>query len=104
MQVENYLFRYIEAINEEKFREGVEILKSSLSFCDNESSFIIEGFIDAAKTLNALKYGDFDIVERLWLSYEESKSKILPKNRYYTIFLEMSFAVEDKKEYYERIV
>ncbi|WP_281951668.1 hypothetical protein [Nitrosophilus kaiyonis] len=104
MHIEKYMFKYIDAINEENFKEAVEILQDSLNFCNDESSFVIKGFIDAAKTLDALKYGDFDIVEDLWLSYEKSKSKITPKNRYYSIFLEMSLIVEDIKEYYERII
>ena len=104
MHIEKYMFKYLDAINEQNFKEAVEILNECLNFCDDESSFAIKGFIDAAKTLDALKYGDFDIVESLWLSYEESKNKITQKNRYYSIFLEMSLTVEDLKEYYERII
>ena len=104
MQIEKYMFRYIDAINVHQFKEAREVLQDLLNLCDEETSLAIKGFIDAADTLNALKYGDFDIVEKLWDSYEESKKYITPKSRYYSIFLEMSLIVEDIKEDIERII
>lgn len=104
MSIEKDMFRYIDAVNEHSFNEAKEVLESVLDICNEEDAIIIKGFIDAAKTLQALKYGDFDIVEELWTSYEETKSFITPKNRYYSIYLEMSLVVEDLKESIEKFI
>jgi len=104
MSIEKYMFRYIDAVNEQSFKEAATILKEILNMCDDESALIIEGFIDAASTLEALKYGDFDKVEELWNSYESKKEFINPKNRYYSIYLEMSLIVEDLKENIEKFI
>jgi len=102
--LEKYMFRYIDAVTKNCFKDASEILNDLLEKCDEETNIILKGFIDAANTLEALKIGEFDMVEDLWNSYEKSKKYISPKNRYYSIYLEISLIVEDLKETIEKII
>ncbi len=102
--IERDMFRYIDALVEQSFKEAAEILQEHIKRCDENTSLILQGFIDAAKTLEAFEKENFDELELLWNSYENSKKYLTPKSRYYSIFLEMSLVVEDIKDNMENFL
>ena len=103
-QLERYMFYYMDTIIERNFKEAIEVAQNMLEACESESTPVIEGFLSAAECLNALYYGDFDRVEELWKSYEESKKFLSPPNKHYAVLLEISLILENTKEELERIV
>ena len=103
-QLERYMFYYIDTILEKNFKESIEVAQQMLDLCEDESAPVIEGLLNAANSLEALKIGDFDKVEALWNSYEESKKFLMPQNRHYAILLETTLIVENTKEEIERII
>ncbi|BCD63039.1 MULTISPECIES: hypothetical protein [Nitratiruptor] len=102
--LERYMFYYMDTINEKNFKEAIELAQSIIEECEDESTPIIEGFLSAAKSLQALKMGEFDDVEELWNSYEEAKRFLTPSNRHYAILLETCMILENTKEEIERII
>ena len=103
-QLERYMFYYIDTILEKNFKESIEVAQQMLELCEDESTPVIEGLLSAASSLEAIKIGEFDKVEELWNSYEESKKFLMPQNRHYAILLETTLIVENTKEEIERIV
>ncbi|NPA03830.1 MAG: hypothetical protein GXO61_03120 [Epsilonproteobacteria bacterium] len=103
-QVERYMFYYLDTIIEKRFKEAIEIAQDLLSRCEEESLPVIEGFLNAARSLEALKCGEFDQVEELWNRYELSKQFLLPPNRHYGLLMEIALILENTKEEIERII
>ncbi len=103
-QLERYMFYYIDTILEKNFKESIEVAQQMLELCEDESAPVIEGLLSAASSLEAIKIGEFDKVEELWSSYEDSKKFLMPQNRHYAILLETTLIVENTKEEIERIV
>lgn len=103
-QLEKFMFYYMDTILEKNFKESIEIANQMLELCEDESAPVIEGFLSAANSLQALKTGEFDAVEELWNAYEESKKFLAPQNRHYALLLEISLILENTKEDIERIV
>ncbi len=103
-QLEKFMFYYMDTILEKNFKESIEIANQMLELCEDESAPVIEGFLQAANSLQALKMGEFDEVEELWNAYEESKKFLAPQNRHYALLLEISLILENTKEDIERIV
>ncbi len=102
--IEQGMFGFLEAIGENRFGEAAEILKEAQQICDQESFRVLEGFMFAAMTLEAMQKEEFHKVEKFWLRYEESKRFLNSKNRYYSIFLEISLVIEDIKEEMDNII
>ena len=102
--LERYMFYYMDTIMEKNFKEAIEIAQELIEACENETTPVIEGFLSAAESLQALKYGDFDRVEELWNAYEESKKFLAPPNKHYAVLLEISLILENTKEDLERMV
>ncbi|BAF70852.1 hypothetical protein [Nitratiruptor sp. SB155-2] len=103
-QLEKYMFYYMDTISERQFNEAIELARQMLEICEDESAPVIEGLLSAATCLEALKMGDFDNVEALWNSYEESKKFLMPQNRHYALLLETTLILENTKEEIERII
>ena len=89
-QLERYMFYYMDTIIEKNFKEAIEVANQMLELCEDESAPVIEGFLSAANSLQALKMGEFDAVEETWNAYEESKKFLAPQNRHYALLLEIS--------------
>jgi hypothetical protein len=102
--VERYMFYYMDRILEKKFDEAIEIAQNIITHCENEESELIKGFLAAAKSLEALKVGEFDEVEELWNHFENSQKFLLPQNRHYALMLEMKLILQNMKEEIERII
>ncbi|MRI57910.1 MAG: hypothetical protein C6H99_00205 [Epsilonproteobacteria bacterium] len=102
--LERFMFYYMDTIIERNFKEAIEVAQNMLEECENETTPVIEGFLSAAQSLQALKYGEFDRVEELWNAYEASKKFLAPPNKHYAVLLEISLILENTKEDLERIV
>ena len=102
--IERFMFYYIDTISEKKFDEAIELAQNLLESCEEESTPVIEGLLSAAKSLQALKMGEFDEVEELWNAYEASKKFLTPSNKHYAILLESCLILENIKEEIERII
>ena len=103
-QLEKYMFYYMDTIVDKNFKEAIEVANQMLELCEDESAPVIEGFLSAANSLQALKMGEFDEVEEAWNAYEESKKFLAPQNRHYALLLEITLILENTKEEIERIV
>ncbi len=102
--LERYMFYYLDTISEKNFKEAIELAQNMVELCEDESTPLLEGYLAAAKSLEALKMGDFDVVEELWNAYEESKKFLFPQNRHFAILMEINLILENTKEEIERIV
>ncbi len=102
--LERYMFYYMDTITEKNFKEAIELASQMIELCEDESTPIAEGFLAAAKSLEALKVGNFDVVEELWNAYEESKKFLLPQNKHFAILAEINLILENTKEEIERII
>ena len=102
--LERYMFYYMDTIVEKNFKEAIEVAQQMVELVEDESAPMVEGYLSAAKCLEALKMGDFDVVEELWNSYEESKKFLAPQNRHFAILAEINLILENTKEEIERII
>ncbi|MRJ02278.1 MAG: hypothetical protein GXO19_04715 [Epsilonproteobacteria bacterium] len=102
--LERYMFHYMDTIIERNFKEAIDLAQQMILISEEETLPIMEGYLAAARSLEALKMGDFDIVEKLWDQFEGSKGFLLPRNRHFAILAEINIILENTKEEIERII
>ncbi|MRI83801.1 MAG: hypothetical protein C6I00_05200 [Nitratiruptor sp.] len=102
--LERYMFYYMDTIIEKNFKEAIQLAQEMVNLCEEESAPLLEGYLAAAQSLQALKMGDFDVVEELWNQFEESKRFLAPHNRHFAILAEINLILENTKEEIERII
>ena len=102
--LERYMFYYMDTIIQKRFNEALELVERMEEICDEEMAPLLEGYRAAAQSLEALKMGDFDVVEELWERFEASTRLLEPRNSHYAILAEINLILENTKEDIERII
>ncbi len=98
------MFYYMDTIVERNFAEAISLAQSMIELCEDENTPVVEGFLSAARSLEAIKMGDFDHVEELWNAFEDSQKFLMPQNRHYALMLEIKLILENIKEEIEKTI
>jgi hypothetical protein len=102
--LERYMFYYMDTITQKRFAEALELVEQMRQMADEQIRPLLDGYAAAAQCLEALKMGEFDVVEELWGEFEASTKLLDPHNSHYAILAEINLILENIKEEIERII
>ena len=102
--LERYMFYYMDTIIQKRFNEALDLVAQMREMADGDVAPLLDGYEAAAQCLEALKMGDFDVVEELWERFEASARALEPQNSHYAILAEINLILENTKEDIERII